>query len=77
MVQGLIVALIVIAAFAYAAWTLVPPLRRWLGAGRIRSAGACGGCDGCGSAHGTPAAPREQPIRLVRRSGTGGDPATR
>jgi hypothetical protein len=51
MVQTAIVSLIVVAAFAYSAWALMPAawqrgLRRRLGLATPLDAGGCGGCGG-------------------------------
>ncbi len=64
--QTAIVALIVIAAVAYAAWTLVPPVRRLFGSNK---AAGCGGCDSCGPAPRMDdrQEPVERPIHIVRR----------
>lgn len=64
--QHVVVGLIVVAALAYAVWTLVPAVRRRFGSNK---GAGCGGCDSCGPAprmedrQGVP----EQPIRIVRR----------
>jgi len=74
--QALIVALIVAASTAYAAWALMPrawrqPLARWLGRGELpAAAGGCGGCGGgCGPAR--SAAPQAVPVTLHRRPPAG------
>ena len=61
MLQTAIVALIVVAAFAYSAWALMPAawrrgLRRRLGLAMPLDAGGCGGCGG-----GCAAAPKPGP----------------
>jgi uncharacterized protein DUF6587 len=76
--QGLIVAVIVVACMGYAAWTLMPSAARRVLAGVLlkrswpawieqplrRAAQPAGGCGGCGSCDDSQAA---RPIRIQRR----------
>jgi hypothetical protein len=74
-VQNLIVALIVVAAIAYAAWRFMPAalklkLARMLGASEARAqklgdSGACGSCSSC-KACATPAEKNRQTLHLQK-----------
>ncbi len=85
LLQNGLVAVVVITAFAYSAWVLMPAhwrraLARLWGRQELAAAGGCGGCGGCSpgpaKAKLEPQAVAEAVITVHRRPKPPGHPAT-